>query len=158
MTPVGPLLPRDIPRALINRIASGDLIAALELYAEDIELSDEFALPSRVAISGKNQLAAAFEQAEKNHGLGQSPMYHDIEVQDLRVHEATDGETVIAEWTYVSRTDHGEVRNGNIIVLRIRDGLIESSRDYHNHVTRAQADGILPQLLIRIKTAAANNE
>jgi uncharacterized protein len=35
----------------------------------------------------------------------------------------------------------------NIVVWRVRDGQIVSSRDYHNHLVLAAAAGRLPQLV-----------
>ena len=39
-----------------------------------------------------------------------------------------------------------------IFVLRVRDGEIVSSRDYHDHITSARARGQLDELFAAIKT------
>jgi hypothetical protein len=64
------------------------------------------------------------------------------------VHETADPEVIVAEFDYVGHvaTTDTTFRVANIQVLRIRDGLIVESRDYHDHLAFAHALGHLPQL------------
>lgn len=63
------------------------------------------------------------------------------------MHETADPEVVIGEFVYdvrVSGTGN-EFEVGAIFVLRVRDGLIVTSRDYTNHLALARGTGRLPQ-------------
>ncbi|WP_052425345.1 nuclear transport factor 2 family protein [Streptomyces fulvoviolaceus] len=123
-------------QALIERYAAGDTEAAYALYADDAEVSMEFAVPERIVTRGTEQW-----------GTQLSRMYSDIKVRDLTLYDTTDPNVVIAEWTYVSRIGESTVSNGNIIVVECRNGKIVRSRDYHDHVARAVADGDVPSLV-----------
>ena len=48
--------------------------------------------------------------------------------------ETADPEVVVAEYDYVIETDVQTVTVASIQVVRVRDGLIVESRDYHDHV------------------------
>ncbi|HKR88805.1 MAG TPA: nuclear transport factor 2 family protein [Phenylobacterium sp.] len=127
---------------MIARFSAGDIDGSLELYADDAVVSQEFALPGPVTAE-KAVLAASLEAWR-----GDPPrMYAEIEVRDLMIHETADPNVVIAEWTYISRVHGVAVRNGNIIVVECRDGKIVRARDYHNHATRAVADGTVPSFV-----------
>jgi ketosteroid isomerase-like protein len=65
------------------------------------------------------------------------------------VHDTGDPEVIIAEFDY-----HGQVTPmgplfevANVQVLRVRDGRIVASRDYHDHLAIAAALGQLHKLL-----------
>jgi ketosteroid isomerase-like protein len=65
------------------------------------------------------------------------------------VHDTADPEVIVGEFDY-----HGQVSTTgrtfqvpNIQVLRIRDGQIVSSRDYHDHLALAAAVGRLQELV-----------
>jgi ketosteroid isomerase-like protein len=57
------------------------------------------------------------------------------------VHETADPEVIVAEYDYEGRvTATGRTfRLANVQVLRVRDGLITGSRDYHDHPGLARA-------------------
>jgi ketosteroid isomerase-like protein len=57
------------------------------------------------------------------------------------VHETTDPEVVVAEFGYRFRPREGveAFPVANVQVVRVRDGLIVSSRDYHDHAAIAAA-------------------
>lgn len=131
-----PTSPREIVRTLIQRFSAGEIEKSLELYADDAVVSQEFALPGPVKADKAGLAAAVRPWAQKP-----PRMYADIEVRDLMIHETADPNVVVAEWTYISRIEGAVVRNGNIIVVECRDGKIVRARDYHNHATRAIADG-----------------
>ncbi|WP_043457052.1 nuclear transport factor 2 family protein [Streptomyces fulvoviolaceus] len=148
------MTPTETVSALIERFSAGEMEAALELYADDVELSIEFGLPERFVIPDKASLVAGMKAAQEAQRDKPSRMYADIEVRDLVIHETVDPNTVIAEWTYVSRIEDASVSNRNIIVVECRDGKIVRSRDYHNDVTRAVAEGTVPKIVAAIEGMA----
>jgi uncharacterized protein len=65
------------------------------------------------------------------------------------VHDTGDPEVVIAEFDYdgqVTTTGHS-FRVANVQMLRVRNGKIVSSRDYHDHLAIAAAPGQLHELV-----------
>ena len=60
-----------------------------------------------------------------------------------------DPEVIVAEWNYQvhHRVTGRNFEVANIQVLRIRDGLIVGSRDFHDHLALIVAGGGLPQLV-----------
>jgi len=58
-------------------------------------------------------------------------------VDDLVVHETTDPEVVISEVTFRGTFGGTEATMAGIRVMRVRDGLIVSSRDYGTRWDRA---------------------
>jgi uncharacterized protein len=62
------------------------------------------------------------------------------------VHETTDPEVIVAEFDYDVTGREGAVTAANVQVLRVRDGLITATRDYHDHLAIARATGGLPAL------------
>jgi ketosteroid isomerase-like protein len=57
------------------------------------------------------------------------------------VHETDDPEVIVAEFDYdglITTTGHA-FRFSNVQVLRVRDGLIVETRDYHDHRALARA-------------------
>ncbi|MGJ7484452.1 nuclear transport factor 2 family protein [Variovorax sp. LT2P21] len=143
----------EVVTELIHRFTRQDVSVA-DLYADDVSVHVMFAFPHPLKISGKKAFIAAYEANRANSG-GETPeMYKGIEIRDLKVHETTDPNVVIAQWTYVSNNAFGRITNFNIIVAELRDGLITQSRDYHNDITRAQANGTLPELIGMLQTAS----
>lgn len=73
------------------------------------------------------------------------------------VHETADPEVVIAEFDYEGRVGAtgNEFAMHNVQVLRIRDGLIQETRDYHDHLRMAAAFGGLTRLAATLESPAA---
>ena len=143
---VNPASPREIVKTLIERFSAGEIEKSLELYADDAVISQEFALPAPVTVDKAGLAAAVRPWAQKPPRI-----YADIQVRDLLIHETIDPNVVVAEWTYLSRFKEAVVRNGNIIVVECRDGKIVRARDYHNHATRAVADGTVPAFVEQLE-------
>lgn len=124
----------ETPRAVFTRLGAG--ISAgrwsdlADLYAEDAVVEQPFA-PHR--IEGRAAIAAHFAAASRGSLT--------LTARDVVVHETTDPEVIIAEFTYdgVVTTTGRTLTTANIQVLRVRDGLIIASRDYHDHATLAAA-------------------
>ena len=59
----------------------------------------------------------------------------------MTIHETTDPEVIIAEFWYRGHVTGSDrtFEAANVQVIRVRDGLIVSSRDYHNHAAIAAA-------------------
>jgi uncharacterized protein len=66
---------------------------------------------------------------------------------DIVVHDTADPEVIVAEFDYDITGAEGSVTAANIQVLRVRDGLIRATRDYHDHLALATATGALPGLV-----------
>lgn len=133
--------PRTVFERLIRGITAGDWDRLPDLYAEDAVVDLPFALPRPVHLVGRAQIRAHFAAA--------SQVRLRFVVRKMVVHETADPQTIIAEYDYeATATDSGRsFVVPNIQVLRMRDGLIASSRDFHHHVALAQAAGRLPELL-----------
>jgi ketosteroid isomerase-like protein len=127
--------PREVFERLSAGISSGDWSRLHELYAEDAVVEIPFALPTPVRIDGRDEVRQHFAM---NGESGIS-----LVAQAVRVHETADPEVIIAEFDYdghVATTGAG-FRVANIQVLRVRDGLIVESRDYHNHAVLSDVLG-----------------
>jgi len=111
-----------------------------DLYAEDVVVELPFNLPHPLRLVGREQLQARF--------LAGSRLPLEMEMQNLTVRQTDDPEVIVAEFDYVGRTtDSNRVFSvANIIVMRVRDGRIVWSKDYHNHAVLAQVLGAVPEL------------
>jgi uncharacterized protein len=121
--------PRQVFESLSAGIGGGDWSRLHLLYAEDVTVDMPFARPEPVRIRGREQVREHFAQAVGTN-ISLTP-------RDVRVHETADPEVIIAEFDY----ETGGIRVANIQVLRVRDGLIVESRDYHNHAAMADVIG-----------------
>jgi ketosteroid isomerase-like protein len=65
----------------------------------------------------------------------------ELSVRNLVVRTTDDPEVVVAQYDYLITTSTKTVEIANILVVRVRDGLILHSKDYHNHAAvRALAE------------------
>jgi ketosteroid isomerase-like protein len=142
------LSPHEVLNLLLQEISKGHWNQLHLLYAEDAVVEQPFALPRPVRLEGR----AAIERHFATAGSGGLSLC----ASDVVVHQSSDPELIIAEYTYngrVAATGH-EFRTANIQLLRVRDGLIIASCDYHNHVALAAAVGQLP----RVFSALTDND
>lgn len=146
-----PASPRDVALALLRTLARGDASSATQYYDDDAEIIVKFSIPTPATIRGLPAIARIFDETPD---WRVRRMYRNIEVTNLVVHETLDPEVVIVEWDYLTRIEPEDrtVVNGNIIVVRVREGMIVKSRDYHDHVSRAIADDELPQLIAKLQS------
>jgi ketosteroid isomerase-like protein len=123
--------PREVFEKLSAGISSGEWSGLHELYAADAVVEMPFALPAPVRLHGR-------EEVRRHFALnGQAGIA--LRADAVRVHETGDPEVVIAEFDYDGRAPSGRsFRVSNIQVLRVRDGLILETRDYHNHAALAE--------------------
>jgi ketosteroid isomerase-like protein len=78
-------------------------------------------LPEPLRIVGKDALRTHFAGAPAGIALVAT---------NVIVRQTDDPEVVVAEWDYAV---NGRGALSNVIIMRVRDGLIVASRDYHNH-------------------------
>jgi ketosteroid isomerase-like protein len=125
--------PRAVFERLIGDIAAQRWHTVADLYAEDAVVDILFALPEPRRLEGRETIRAHFAAAAAG------PLR--FEVYDVTVHETADPEVVVAEFWYRGHVAGGDrsFEAANVQVLRVRDGLIVSSRDYHNHAAIAAA-------------------
>jgi uncharacterized protein len=127
------MTPRQVHARLIDGITARRWSELARLYAQDAEVEMPMAIPGPRHLKGRDAIHAHFTAAA--HG----PLR--FEVGQVTVHETTDPEVIVAEFEYdlrVATTGH-RLRCANVQVVRVRDGLIVSSRDYHDHAAIAAA-------------------
>jgi ketosteroid isomerase-like protein len=115
--------PRQVFASLSAGIADQEWSRLPDLYAEDAVVTMPFALPSPVRLTGRDEVRKHFSQY----------VPFTVRPLDVMVHETTDPEVIVAEFDYEIAAAGNSARVSNIQVLRVRDGLIVESRDYHNH-------------------------
>jgi ketosteroid isomerase-like protein len=118
--------PADVYRRFLGLIAEDRWTDLADLYAEDAVVHQPYARPEPAVIAGREALRRRFAAAAR------LPVR--LRPADVVIHETADPEVVVAEFDYdVTVPATGEsFRTANVIVLRIRDGRIVSSRDFHD--------------------------
>jgi ketosteroid isomerase-like protein len=120
--------PSIIVDRLLRDITSGEWDRLPSLYAPNAVVELPFAGAGGTRLTGREEIAAHFERARH------APFA--LRLTQLMIHETTDPEVVVAEYMYdaTSTTNERSTRLANIQVVRVRGGLIVSSRDYHDRV------------------------
>jgi uncharacterized protein len=133
--------PREVFEARNNLVAEGRWNEIADLYAEDAVVETPFALPVPHRTEGRDAVRAHFAMS------GSSPI--EMETRNIRVLETLDPEVIVIECDF-----HGKViPTGrtfdvpSVQILRVKDGLIVSARDFTNHAVMAAAVGQLPAVL-----------
>ena len=125
--------PRDVVERLLAGIAAGPTPGLAELYAEDATVELPFAGPGGVHLRGRAEIAEHFARA------AQAPLR--LVPEAVVIHETSDPELVVAEYDYrgeATSTGRSFVA-ANVQVVRVREGLIVASRDFHDHAAIAAA-------------------
>jgi ketosteroid isomerase-like protein len=131
--------PAYVVNELFRRIDEGRWGELADLYAEDTFVEH----PLRgTHVDGRTVLGERFLR------LGTFRM----RVSDVVVHETTDPEVVVAEY----RTRGPGFTAANVQVVRVRDGLITHSRDYHDHLRMAAARGDFDGLVVSYESAGTH--
>ncbi|WP_405020398.1 nuclear transport factor 2 family protein [Kitasatospora sp. NBC_00070] len=140
------LSPREVFRKLSEGITAGRYTELAELYAEGAVVETVFAPVGPRRFEGRAVLAERFAQVAAD-----SPVR--LTATNVVVRETEDPEVIVAEFDYLvhHRVTGRDFSAGNIQVLRVRDGLIVSSRDYHDHLALAVAGGELSQLVAALE-------
>jgi ketosteroid isomerase-like protein len=145
--------PAEVVRAVcagVSRLVSGGLNPAQReaqldqlaaRYAERTDVRHPFAPGGGPVLRTRADLRRHFEQAS-----GGTDGIESFEPVVLDVHRTADPEVVITEYRYEGSVAGRPVCIGNILVTRVRDGMIVESRDYADHIAAARAFGHLPAL------------
>jgi ketosteroid isomerase-like protein len=149
-----PRTPREVFLALVNGVAEGRFDELPDLYAEQTDVVHPF---DPVRAPG----ARSREEIRKHFGLlvsrradaGQRPRRR---VGNVTIHETTDPEVIVAEFEYQGTDpETGEAYAlPAIFVMRVRDGEIVSSRDYHDAIASARVRGQLGELFAAVTREA----
>jgi uncharacterized protein len=125
--PASPALPRDVMQRLIDGVTGRDFAALADLYAEDTVVTLPHGIPEPTRIEGR--------EAIRRHFATAPDMPLRMRAENVVMHETADPEVVITEYDYVGEatTTGRTFVSHNIIVMRVRDGEIVESRDYHDH-------------------------
>jgi len=143
-----PRSPRDF-LALVNGIADGNPGGLPELYAEQIDVVHPFDPLRGAPLRTREELRERMER----FAAGPRPRRR---VGNVTIHETTDPEVIVAEFEYQGTTDAGQpYALPAIFVLRVRNGEIVSSRDYHDHLASARVAGRLGELLATLSAKDA---
>lgn len=119
-----------------------DADALADLYAPDGVHEFGFFTPGHEPrYQGREALRAAYRAAWA------SPNIRLLEIHDHAVHDTTDDEVIVAEWSATAqRPDGHDVPLAGVLVLRARDGCLSHVRDYMDVLGLAYRTGRLPQL------------
>ncbi|MFJ3727925.1 nuclear transport factor 2 family protein [Streptomyces sp. NPDC090045] len=136
------LSPREVFQKLIDGIGAGRYTELAELYAEDAVVETVFEPVGPRRVEGRAALRERFAQVAASSPVELTPA-------NVVVRETEDAEVVVAEFDYHvhHRVTGRNFEAANILVLQVRDGLIVSSRDYHDHLALIVAGGNLLQLV-----------
>ncbi len=123
--------PRDVFTALSDGISEGRFGELSALYAEDAVVEHPQAVPRPTRLQGRDTVHERFT------GVLAGALR--LERKNVVVHETTDPEVIVAEYDYDAESvETGRtISTANIQVLRVRDGLIVHSRDYHDYLRLA---------------------
>ncbi|MGW4524952.1 nuclear transport factor 2 family protein [Amycolatopsis sp. NPDC004378] len=123
--------PRDVFAALSDGISEGRFGDLSALYAEDTVVEHPQAVPRPTRIEGREAVHERF--------TGALAGAYRLKRKNVVVHETTDPEVIVAEYAYDAESvETGRtIPTNNIQVLRVRDGLIVHSRDYHDYLRLA---------------------
>ncbi|MFF3676150.1 nuclear transport factor 2 family protein [Streptomyces sp. NPDC002120] len=140
------LSPREVFQKLIERIGAGRYTELAELYAKNAVVETVFEPAGPRRVEGRAALKERFALVAASSPVELTPA-------NVVVRETDDAEVVVAEFDYrvLHRSTGRTFEVANIQVLRVRDGLIVGSRDYHDHLALIVADGKLPQLVAALE-------
>ncbi|WP_035844255.1 nuclear transport factor 2 family protein [Kitasatospora azatica] len=136
------LSPRAVFQKLLDGITERRFAELAELYAEDAVVETVFAPVGPRRFEGRAALKERFAEIAANLPV-------QLTATNVVIRETDDPEVVVTEWNYQvhHRVTGRDFEVANIQVLQVRDGLIVSSRDFHDHLALAVAGGDLPQLV-----------
>lgn len=122
--------PSEVFRQLLDGICAGRYDQVPDLYADECHVSHPFGIPEPTHMYSRAELVT--------HFAGARSVIRDLKARDVVIHQTTDPEVVVGEFTYDGhRADGTPFTVDNIFVMRVRDGKIVESRDYHNHAALA---------------------
>lgn len=137
-----PRTPSEVFLALVTGIAEGNPDGLAELYAEEIDVCHPFDPFHGAHLRSRAELR---KQMDALKARGPRPRRT---VGNVVIHETTDPEVIVAEFEYQgTKPETGEAYAlPAIFVMRVRNGEIVTSRDYHDHLASARVSGRLGEL------------
>ena len=134
------MTPRAVFERLITGITNGRWSELADLYAEDAVVDTPLMAPEPRQLVGREAVRAQFAAAAAGA--------YELRARNIRVHETTDPEVVIAEFDYdITFTPTGaRLTAANVQLLRVREGRIVATRDYHDHLRLAAVSGRVEEL------------
>ena len=125
--------PRQVAEKLVHGISDRRFDEVAQLYAEDCVVEVPYAFGAAdTRIEGGEAIRTHFAHADR--------VPFGLRARGLLVHGTDDPELVVSEWDYeVTATTTGRTATvANVQLLRVRDGLIVHSRDFHDHRALAE--------------------
>jgi ketosteroid isomerase-like protein len=114
--------PREVFEQLVACMTNKEWDRLPELFAEDAVVVHPFSTGPDARVEGREKVR---EYANRMAGFDVT-----VSFDEIVVHETTDPEVIICEQTLRGTFGGVERTSPGIRVMRIRDGLIVSSRDY----------------------------
>ncbi|MFG2003276.1 nuclear transport factor 2 family protein [Spirillospora sp. NPDC048911] len=124
---------REVFGRLLACFTEGRWHELADLYADDVVVEWPMAHPPHPKkMIGSEGVRARVEVASRRP--------FELTAHNVVVHETADPEVIIAEWDYETRitTTGHTFMSANVQVVRVRDGKIVSTRDYHDFQALAQ--------------------
>jgi ketosteroid isomerase-like protein len=116
--------PREIFQQLTDGTVNKKWAQLPELFAEDVVITHPLTTGPLARVEGREKV--------REHFARMAGFDADLSIEDVVVHETTDPEVVVCEQTMCTTMNGEEVRMPGIRVMRVRNGLIVSSKDYGN--------------------------
>lgn len=137
--------PREVFLELVNSIADGNVGHIPDLYAEEIDVVHPFDPLHEAPLRSRAEMRARIPE-------GTVVPRHRDRPEIRAIHETADPEVIVAEFAYQkTHAVTGEpVSQPAIFVMRVRNGEIVSSRDYHDHILQARLRGQLGDLFAKL--------
>jgi ketosteroid isomerase-like protein len=144
--------PREVFLELVNSIADGRVGEVPDLYAAEIDVVHPFDPMHAAPLRSRAEMRARIPE-------GTVLSRHRERPEIRAIHETGDPEVIVAEFAYQrSHAVTGEpVSQPAIFVMRVRNGEIVSSRDYHDHLQQARIRGQLGDLAARLSAQDAGH-
>ncbi|TCO62455.1 nuclear transport factor 2 family protein [Actinocrispum wychmicini] len=126
-----PASPREVAESLSKRFRNRSWAELSELYDENAVVEHPFALPQPMRTEGRAALHERFLSAPTRP----FEMSWSAEV----IYQTDDPEVVIMQYdsTLTAKEGGKTVTGANLLVIRVRDGRIVHSVDFHNHAAFA---------------------
>lgn len=154
-----PASPREIVHHLLDgvvRLVAGDrgqVDRLAALYAERTHVVHPMAPLAEPPMQTRERLREHFDRSVPHA----DPLLAGFRAEDVRIHETTDPEVVIAEFVYRGEGAGNPFEVPCVFVLRVRDGQIVASRDYVDHLEFARIHGALDGLVRAVRARAGSS-
>src|SRR5262249_19592334 len=115
--------PREVFLSLVHGVAEGRFDELPDLYGEVTDVRHPMATPESEPLTSRRALRAHFP-------VPPGASIPERRVVDVNVHETTDPEVIVAEFSYEFTLPDGSLTKVPcVFVMRVRDGQIIESRD-----------------------------